>query len=187
MTLKLVDASPEPFAKIKIDPDAFISVDLCDEAKGEPLYLMVEPDAQSILEFTLEAGTGLLNYFRVVTLPRRRVSTLQTDSEGPTIPTKGRRPAFSLDAWPPAIVAPDWKASEWKRRFVEVKDDFELIIGPSSVSIRFTGRKLPVSWVVNTRVRFGLDADGQLSRVDLFSLKADELALLKEAVSHKPQ
>jgi len=184
MTLKLIDASPDPFARIKIVSDSLLTVDLCEEAKGEPLYLMVEPDEQTILEFTLEAGTGLLNYFRLVTIPRRRVTTTQTDLDGPMIPTDGRRPAFSLDAWPPDISAPDWKSAEWKRRFVEVKDDFALIIGPSTASLHFTAREQPVRWVVNTRVRFGFDADGQLSRIDLFNLKADEVSTLNETVSH---
>lgn len=106
---------------------------------------------------------------------------LPVDAEGPTVPTKGRRPAFSLDAWPSDIASTDWS-----RRFVAVQDDFGLVIGPASVSIRFADKKGPDSWIVNTRVRFGLDDGGQLSRIDLFNLKADEVGLLKESVSHKP-
>jgi len=181
MNLKLSDTNSDAFAKITFDPNVLLNVELAPESDQPVLFFLVEPDNQTVLEFMLEFGSGFLREFILNTLPRRRVKILTVDADGPSVPTKGRRPAFSLEAWPADVTREDWE-----RRFVRVKDEFELVIGPASASIRFAARKSPASWVVNARVRFGLEDDGQLSRIDLFNLNADEVALLKEAVSHKP-
>lgn len=185
MNLKLSETVSDAFAKITFDTNVILDVELTPESEGSSLFFKVEPDKQTVLEFFLDFPSGLLREFILYTLPRRRVKILPVDAEGPTVPTKGRRPAFSLDAWP-SDIASTIASTDWNRRFVAVQDDFELVIGPASVSIRFAGKKGPASWIVNTRVRFGLDDSGQLSRIDLFNLKADEVGLLKEAVSHKP-
>lgn len=181
MNLKLSGTSPDAFAKIALDLHAPITVELSSETKGAPLYLFVEPDDRSIIEIKVEPESGLLREFILVTLPREKVKLSETDAEGPSVPTEGRRPAFSLDAWPTDLTPKDWT-----RRQVRVKEDFQLTIGPSSAAISFLARTTPTAWVVNARVRFGLDEKGQLSRVDLFNLKVDEVALLKEAIALKP-
>ncbi|UPT75388.1 MAG: hypothetical protein M0D55_06785 [Elusimicrobiota bacterium] len=182
MNLKLSDTSSEAFTNITFDPNVLVAVELAPESDRPLLFLLVEPDNQTVLEFMFEFGSGFLREFILNGLPRRRVKMSSVDAEGPSVPTKGRRPAFSLEAWPSDLVREDWE-----RRFVRVKDEIELVIGPASASIRFPARKSPTSWVVNARVRFGIEDGGQLARIDLFNLKADEVALLKEAISHKPQ
>lgn len=182
MNLKLSDTSSDAFTNITFDPNVLVDVELAPESDRPLVFLMVEPDNQTVLEFMLEFGSGFLREFILNTIPRRRVKISPIDAEGPSVPTKGRRPAFSLEDWPSDLVREDWD-----RRFVRIKDEIELVIGPASASIRFPARKSPTAWVVNARVRFGIEDGGRLARIDLFNLTTDEVALLKEAISHKPQ
>lgn len=119
MNLILSGTSPEAFAKIELDLHVPITVGLCPDPQGAPLYLFVEPDNRAIIEIKVEPASGLLREFILVTLPRERVILSDTDANGPDVPTSGRRPAFDLKAWPADLTPKDWT-----RRQIKVPNGF---------------------------------------------------------------
>lgn len=177
--LKITGRRDSPQAGVEIDSHVPFILRLGERPEaGESLRWCCSESARSHFEIWLDRSGAIHRVALVLLNIRGRVTESNEADQGPKIPTPGRVPVCDVSAWKnPDVIVDDYQFTE--------KDRFDLHIGKDFASVRFPEAGEPREWIVNSRSRFGVNADGRLCCVDLIGLSTEQLGLMREALAYE--
>lgn len=180
LMLKVIGRRDSPQASIEIDSNIPFILSLgIGSGPGESLIWICREGDFSLFEMWLDANTGAVHRVTLVLLNiRGRLTESDEFDQGPTVPTPGRVPVCDVSDWEAVKVGENYNPLILQHRF-------DLHLGKNFASLRFHEAGEPQEWIVSHRSRFGVNANGQLCRVDLIGLLAEELSIMRKAITYE--
>lgn len=176
--LKVIGRQDSPQASVEIDANIPFILRLgVSPGPGELFQWYCREGDSSHLEIWLDRAGAMHRVALVWLNIRGRITESDEADQGPTVPTPGRVPVCDVSGWSAVKVGENYNPLEFQNRF-------DLHLGNNFASVRFHEAGEPQEWIVNHRSRFGVNASGQLCRVDLIGLSADELSIMRKSLAY---